>query len=114
MDIEIPDNEDAACDMDQLESYFARRGQYEEAAMVNGAARRLRADDDEKRRMDAENHELRADLDWAAINAARWMVGEGLSNTLEWDDIAQPQEAEFDGTPADLLRVIRAARKGTR
>jgi hypothetical protein len=40
--------------MGQLESYFGRRGQYEEAAMVNGAARRLRADDDDKRRMEAE------------------------------------------------------------
>lgn len=107
MDIEIPDNEDAACDMDQLESYFARRGQYEEAAMVNGAARRLRADDDEKRRMAAEIAELRADLEWLATSG--WDVVIDRSEIVN-DDYSK--SIPCDGTPDDLRRVIRKARKG--
>lgn len=112
MEIEIPDNEELACALDVVEARLVRQGQYDAACDVISAQRRLRLDDDEKRRMEAEIAELRADLEWAATHAARWMVGQGLSNTLEWDDIAQPQEAEFDGTTADLLRVIRAARRG--
>lgn len=61
MDIEIPDAEDAACDMGQLSSYFARRGQYEEAAMVDGAARRMRADAAELATLRARVEELEKD-----------------------------------------------------
>lgn len=52
-EIEIPDNEDAAGDMDLAELNMARKGAYDWAAACSGAARRLRADADEIARLSA-------------------------------------------------------------
>jgi hypothetical protein len=111
MDIEIPDNEDAACVLDLLCSTLAGRGQYTAAEDCIGAARRLRADAEEIARLEAELAELRADLEWAATYAARWMVGRDADHALEWDDLSVLRESTFDGTPDDLRRVIRKARQ---
>jgi septal ring factor EnvC (AmiA/AmiB activator) len=54
MDIEIPDNEDAACDLDVLMSNLASRGEYVNAGVVSGAARRLRADAEEIARLESQ------------------------------------------------------------
>jgi hypothetical protein len=62
MEIEIPDNEDAACDLGDVEIMLARKGHYDSAGMVSGAIRRLRADAEEIERLEAELAELRADL----------------------------------------------------
>jgi len=62
MDIEIPDNEDAARVLDVLCSTLARQGQYAGAEGCIGAALRLRADAEEIARLEAELAELRADL----------------------------------------------------
>lgn len=57
-DIEIPDNEEAACDLDKIEAHFVSRGRYPDAEFVAGAARRLRADAEEIARLEAKVWEL--------------------------------------------------------
>jgi hypothetical protein len=59
MDIEIPDNEDAVCDLDRVVTYLSDRGLYMNAELVIGAARRLRADAEEIARLESENERLR-------------------------------------------------------
>lgn len=112
MGIEIHDNEDAASALDAVETRLALRGRYEDAGAVGDAKRRMRADDDEKRRMEAEIAELRADLEWYAAHRCIGYKDRISFSVKPYSTFCLRKEVEHDGTTADLLRVIRAARKG--
>lgn len=112
MDIEIPDNEELACALDVVEARLVRQGQYDAACDVISAQRRLRLDDDEKRRMEAEIAELRADLEWYAAHRCIGYKDRISFSVKPYSTFCLRKEVEHDGTTADLLRVIRAARKG--
>jgi uncharacterized coiled-coil protein SlyX len=71
MDIEIPDNEDAACVLDVLCSTLARQGQYAGAEGCILAARRLRADAEEIARLEARIAEAET-----TIGALKHLIGE--------------------------------------
>lgn len=67
-----------------------------------------------------ENAELRADLWWAVLNGAANGY-DGCSNPVIWHATKDSMrtrggspvtDVRYDGTPSDMLRVIRAARKG--
>ena len=66
-DIEIPDNEEAACDLDKIEAHFVSRGRYPDAEFVAGAARRLRADAEEIARLEAKCAEQQRALEWYSV-----------------------------------------------
>ena len=99
MEIEIPDNEELACVLDVVEARLVRQGQYGAACDVISAQRRLRLDDDEKRRMEAEIAELRAKLDEAerAIGGLKHFIGEQADQigTLEVENEALRADLEF-------------------
>ena len=98
-DIEIPDNEDAACDLDKIESYCAIRGLYDQAEKASGSARRLRADAEKIARLTAECEALRADVVWAV-------------EKLAWSENPPHKFIDCDATPADILRAVKEARNG--
>jgi|688.fasta_scaffold759416_2 hypothetical protein len=109
MDIEIPDNEDAARVLDVLCSTLARQGQYAGAEGCIGAALRLRADAEEIARLEAEIAELRADLEWLATSG--WGVVIDRSEIVN-DDYSK--SIPCDGTPAGILAALRQAEETTR
>lgn len=108
MDIEITDAEDAACDMGQLSSYFGRRGQYEEAAMVDGAARRLRADAEDIARLTRERDEAVRVLVWALKHKAIGYA-DRISYAVRPQSWSLRREVDHDGTDADIYRALREA-----
>jgi|JI10StandDraft_1071094.scaffolds.fasta_scaffold736409_1 predicted nucleic acid-binding Zn-ribbon protein len=103
MDIEIPDNEDAACDLDVLMSNLASRGEYTNAGVVSGAARRLRADAEEIARLEARLAEAET-----TIGALKHLIGE------QEDEIAELRADLEWAIPARVMSPaeIRKARKG--
>lgn len=66
-EIEVPDREDAACEIDNLPAQLARIGWYEAASAVEGAARRIRLDDDEIARLTAERDDYKRRKDAAYL-----------------------------------------------
>lgn len=58
-----------------------------------------------------ENSELCADLEWSIEHAARRSFDVD-SEVLLWFDAGFYFMAKFDGTPDDLRRAVRQARKG--
>lgn len=93
MEIEIPDNEDAACDLDILEPYFVRIGWYEQAGMISGAARRLRADAEEIARL-----ELKLSESESTIGVLKHLIGEQAD-----------QLAASEAKCAELRAAVRSA-----
>lgn len=66
-EIEIPYNEDAACDLDDAVAYCSISEGYQYAEKLAGAARRLRADAEEIARLEAKCAEQQRALEWYSV-----------------------------------------------